>query len=183
MRDRFVNGLLGLALGDAIGAPYEGLPAEYILHELGPTPQLVAQAPTRTLHYTDDTEMTLGVAETLIAHGRIDEDALVEAFARNYHANRGYGQGARRVIEAMIDGNDWRTLAATFFPGGSLGDDVDTLAAMTGALVGAAGGALPQPHLDALENGPRGRDYLCGLGEQLHAHWLADRSPHDSQEP
>jgi poly(ADP-ribose) glycohydrolase ARH3 len=59
----------------------------------------------------------------------------------------------------------------------ALGDDVDTLAAMTGALVGAAGGELPQPHRDALENGPRGRDYLCRLGEQLHARWVADRAP------
>lgn len=47
----------------------------------------------------------------------------------------------------------------------SLGGDTDTIGAMTGALAGAFWGmaSLPQLWLDALENGPMGRDYAISL--------------------
>lgn len=47
----------------------------------------------------------------------------------------------------------------------SLGGDTDTIGAMTGALAGAYWGleGLPRPWLEALENGPQGRDYALEL--------------------
>ena len=112
---------MGLAVGDATGAPYEGLFADMIFR-MGPARSLVETPSKETRHYTDDTQMAIGVAETLIECGEINETVLCAAFAKNYDPARGYGQGARRVIEAMIAGEDWRELAATLFPGGSLGN-------------------------------------------------------------
>ena len=120
--DRFAGCLLGLAVGDALGAPYEGLTHADIFFRFGLPNGLVKNPSGDTLFYTDDTEMMIGVAETLAECGRIEEDRLVRAFAENYHPERGYGQGARRIIEAMKKGKDYRTLAANFFPGGSFGN-------------------------------------------------------------
>ncbi len=122
LRDRFLGSLLGLAVGDSLGAPYEGLPATDIFHQFGP-PDVVASNPSgETLYYTDDTQMMIGVAETLIDHGRIEQATLAQAFAANYHPDRGYGKGTRRIIETIRAGGDWRTEAETIFPGGSLGN-------------------------------------------------------------
>ena len=122
LADRFAGCLLGLAVGDALGAPYEGLPCREIYFRFG-TPDTIVKNPSGdTLYYTDDTEMMIGVAETLAECGTIDEDRLVRAFAENYHPERGYGQGARKIIERMCRGKDWRTLAQTIFPGGSFGN-------------------------------------------------------------
>src|SRR5882757_8224521 len=99
--DRFAGCLLGLAVGDAVGAPYEGLTHADIFFQFGTPDKLVKNPFGGTLFYTDDTEMMIGVAETLAECGRIDETRLCRAFAENYHPERGYGQGARRILEAM----------------------------------------------------------------------------------
>ncbi len=120
-RDQFLGCLLGKAVADALGAPYEGLPPDLVF-KMGPGDKIVRHASGDTLYYTDDTQMAIGVAETLVEFGRIDEEGLRKAFAENYDPNRGYGQGARRIIEAFRDGGDGRELARTLFPGGSLGN-------------------------------------------------------------
>jgi poly(ADP-ribose) glycohydrolase ARH3 len=54
-----------------------------------------------------------------------------------------------------------------------LGGDADTIGAMTGAIVGAYHGAsaIPERWLAALENGPKGRDYVRDLADRLFATW------------
>ncbi len=133
-REQFAGCLLGLAVGDAIGAPFEGLSADNIFWGYGSLGELIANRDNDPLIYTDDTEMMIGVAETLVEEGRIVEDALVRAFAANYHPERGYGQGARLVLAAMVEGRDWRGIARTHLPGGSFGNG----AAMRVAPVGLA---------------------------------------------
>src|SRR5262249_19566628 len=68
------------------------------------------------------TQMAIGVAETLIGHGEIIEARLCEAFVANYVPSRGYGRGARSVLEAMEEGRDYREVAEQYFPGGSYGN-------------------------------------------------------------
>jgi poly(ADP-ribose) glycohydrolase ARH3 len=126
--------MLGLAAGDGLGAPYEGLTAPDIFRQFGP-PDLVASNPDgETLYYTDDTEMMIGVAETLVEHGRIELAPLAQAFAANYHPDRGYGKGARQIIETVQSGGDWRAVAQTVFPGGSLGNGAAMRVAPVGLL-------------------------------------------------
>jgi len=120
--ERFRGCLLGLAVGDALGAPFEGLPPEAIYYEFGLGHQFVDKPPFDELTYTDDTQMMIGVAEALLAEGFADGDALALAFAENFDAGRGYGRGARRLIELMACGGDWRELSRSIFPGGSLGN-------------------------------------------------------------
>jgi len=51
----------------------------------------------------------------------------------------------------------------------SLGGDTDTIGAMTGAIAGALHGveAIPAEWYDALENSPKGRDYVGALASRL----------------
>ncbi len=60
-----------------------------------------------------------------------------------------------------------------------LGDDTDTLAAMSGALVGAHLGvaAIPPRLLDRLEDGAKGRSHIGQLAALLHERHLALRGP------
>jgi poly(ADP-ribose) glycohydrolase ARH3 len=134
LNDRFTGCLLGLAVGDALGGCFEGQTAEFIAGRY-PTPQaFVATPPKERLYYTDDTQMAIGVAEALVADGEIVETTLCRCFAANYVPSRGYGWGARMVLEAMEEGRDYRTVAASHFPGGSFGNG----AAMRVAPVGLA---------------------------------------------
>jgi poly(ADP-ribose) glycohydrolase ARH3 len=132
--EQFAGCLLGLAVGDAVGAPFEGLSADNLFWGYGQAADLVAAADQGPLFYTDDTEMMVGVAETLAECGQVLEEPLCRAFAANYHPERGYGRGARLVIEAMAEGRDWRSVAAGHFPGGSYGNGAAMRVAPVGLL-------------------------------------------------
>jgi poly(ADP-ribose) glycohydrolase ARH3 len=121
LREGFRGCLLGLALGDALGGRFEAQSAEAIRQRF-PTVAELFDYPSDELWYTDDTQMALGVAETLIAHGEIIESELCKAFVTNYVPSRGYGRGARAVLEAMEEGRDHNAVAERYFPGGSFGN-------------------------------------------------------------
>jgi poly(ADP-ribose) glycohydrolase ARH3 len=89
LKDRFSGCLLGLAVGDALGAPFEGQSAEYIAQHYRKAEDLINHPPPGELCYTDDTQMAIGVAETLITCGCIEEHELCGRFAANYVPQRG----------------------------------------------------------------------------------------------
>lgn len=120
--DQFTGVVLGLALGDALGAGWEGLTPD-LIYEMGPAVKIVAHESGDTLYYTDDTQMTIGVVEALLESGEIEKHRLAAKFALFYDPNRGYGQGARQIINAIGAGDDWEQVAANVFQGkGSLGN-------------------------------------------------------------
>lgn len=113
---RFVGGLLGLALGDAQGAPYEGgWPERALWRWIGRT-----QAGRR--RWTDDTQMALDLAETLIARGEVDQDDLATRFARSYQWDRGYGPGAAKLLKRIRAGATWQEANRSVYPSGSWGN-------------------------------------------------------------
>jgi poly(ADP-ribose) glycohydrolase ARH3 len=122
VESRFEGCLLGLAIGDALGAHFEGKLAEDIARQYRTTQDLIETPPPGELWYTDDTQMAIGVAESLVKCRRINERELCKRFAANYLPQRGYGAGAKVVLEAMVEGRDHKSLAANHFPGGSFGN-------------------------------------------------------------
>lgn len=132
--ERFAGALLGLAVGDALGAPYEGLTAADVFFMFGSAASLTSNPSGDELRYTDDTEMAIAVAEALADDGEIRAARLVRAFAENYHEERGYGEGARKVLDAMCAGGDHATVAANLFPGGSFGNGAAMRVAPVGLL-------------------------------------------------
>src|SRR5262245_57837513 len=103
LRERFEGCLLGLAVGDALGGKFEAQSADAIRARFPTADDLIAY-PQEAIWYTDDTQMTIGVGEAIIERGQIVEEALCRAFVANYVPSRGYGRGARAVLEAMEAG-------------------------------------------------------------------------------
>jgi poly(ADP-ribose) glycohydrolase ARH3 len=134
LRHRFHGCLLGQAVGDALGAPFEGLPADYVYWALGPVHELIQRPSSEPLRYTDDTQMLIGAAEALVSDGEIRQEHLLARFVANYEPERGYGRGARRIIELAGAGGDWQDLAETVFPGGSFGNGAAMRVAPVGLL-------------------------------------------------
>lgn len=89
--DRSVGALLGLAVGDALGAPFEGL-------ERDSYPRVTDYA-AGGMHnidpgaWTDDTAMAICLAESLLARGSLDEQDLLERFLRWYRAGENSAGG------------------------------------------------------------------------------------------
>lgn len=121
LKERFEGCLLGLAVGDALGGKFEAQSGDAIRGRFASAERLIAY-PQEGIWYTDDTQMTIAVGEALIERGEIIEEVLCSAFVANYVPSRGYGRGARAVLEAMEEGGDYRQVAEEHFPGGSFGN-------------------------------------------------------------
>lgn len=133
LKDRFEGCLLGLAVGDALGGRFEAQSAEAIRTRFPTTEKLIAY-PQDEIWYTDDTQMAIGLAEALVERGEVVEEVLCRAFVSNYVPSRGYGRGARAVLDAMEDGHDYRQVAEEHFPGGSFGNGAAMRVAPVGLL-------------------------------------------------
>lgn len=114
--DQFQGCLLGLALGDAMGAPHEGGPLERLLWKL------IGRDAKGKMRWTDDTQMSLDVAESLLACNGIDADDMARRFARSYHWSRGYGPGTARLLKRVAGGADWQGASRSVYPDGSFGN-------------------------------------------------------------
>jgi poly(ADP-ribose) glycohydrolase ARH3 len=133
LKDRFAGCLFGLAVGDALGGKFEAQSAEAIRSRF-PTGEQLIGYPQEEIWYTDDTQMAIGVTEALIERGEIIEEVLCRAFVANYVPSRGYGRGARAVLDAMEEGRDYRQVAEEHFPGGSFGNGAAMRVAPVGLL-------------------------------------------------
>jgi poly(ADP-ribose) glycohydrolase ARH3 len=131
--DKIFGTLLGLVLGDAIGARFEGLPPEQLHESYRDKWAAFDYSMQRdSLRYTDDGQMALVLAEYLSENARIIPNDLMRCFVQSYESWRGYGRGARALIEAFRDDADYEFMAEHLFPGGSLGNG----AAMRSAPIG-----------------------------------------------
>ncbi len=113
--DRIVGSVLGLALGDAFGAPYEGGVLERLLWAVIGTTK-------GKRRWTDDTQMTLDVVASLIEHGRVDQDDLAHRFAGSYRWSRGYGPAAARILKRIRRGQPWEAASRSVYREGSFGN-------------------------------------------------------------
>ena len=104
-KDRFIGALLGTFAGDALGSPYEGwnAPAQSIKMTSG--------------IYTDDTQMMIGIAESLVACGGFDGQDMARRFLENFDPMRGYGSGAFRVMDRLAAGQAWDQAGTLLFRG------------------------------------------------------------------
>jgi poly(ADP-ribose) glycohydrolase ARH3 len=130
--DRIAGSLLGLAIGDAFGAPYEGGPLERGVWAL-----IGRRGGKR--RWSDDTQMTIDVVQSLLDVGRVDQDDLAQRFARSYRWSRGYGPGAAKLLRQIRRGQPWRSANRSVFSDGSLGNGGAMRAPAMGLYYAAAG--------------------------------------------
>ena len=138
---KFQGALIGAALGDAIGEQaFNALEREALLMRI---------EETELLRYTDDTVMTLALAELLIQTGEVDPQLLGSTLHAHYREEpwRGYGPGPREIFTLVEEeGIGYREAAQRLHGGeGSFGNG----AAMRVAPVGLYFHALPPEALCA----------------------------------
>lgn len=130
LTSKFLGGMVGSALGDAIGELAFGM------SEPAPLRQIVAD--TDPLVWTDDTAMAIGIAESLVELGHLDPQAIGCRFHENYLHEpwRGYASGPPYIFRAVGEEDiPYVEAARRLFGGqGSLGNG----AAMRIAPVGLA---------------------------------------------
>lgn len=85
--------------GDSFGLPFEGC---WDVTD----PQFIANVKRRAAHpsmwgYSDDTETTIGVAESIIRMGCVDALDLLRTLAANYDPARGYGKGMKLIFREV----------------------------------------------------------------------------------
>lgn len=107
---------MGLALGDAMGAPFEGGPLERLAWRFMGTTR------TGEMRWTDDTQMSLDLAESLLEHRALVLDDVAQRFARSYRWSRGYGPGAAKLLRRIRSGQPWREARRSVFADGSFGN-------------------------------------------------------------
>lgn len=106
--------LLGLACGDALGRPVEGWPRSRIAEEFGRLTEMQARGrhglPAGEI--TDDTELSLCLARSLVEVEDFDADDAAERFATWFEGDpTGIGGLTRRVLSRVSTGDPWRTAA------------------------------------------------------------------------
>jgi poly(ADP-ribose) glycohydrolase ARH3 len=118
LRDKFLGAMLGTAMGDALGASREG-------HGLVSDARIGGLIEgSYSLHYTDDTHMTLGVAQSLVECSGFDEAHMLQRFIDNYDQEpwRGYGPGPPRVFRMVKQGVPCTEASRSLYDGGSFGN-------------------------------------------------------------
>ena len=137
-QQRISGCLLGLALGDALGAPHEGGPLERGLW------RLLGRTREGLKRYTDDTQMSMDLADSLVACGRFDPNDIAKRFAHGYRWSRGYGPGAAKVLKKVRSGMPWEQASRAVYKQGSWGNG-GAMRAPVAALFHAARADAPVP--------------------------------------
>lgn len=107
--------MLGTFVGDAIGMPFEGSPPRSF------TPPLeMRDARLGRGTYTDDTEMMIALAESLLRNDIVEPADLRSSFLQAHDPRRGYGAGTEQVFRLWREGSE--DAASRIFAGGSFGN-------------------------------------------------------------
>lgn len=126
---RICGAVLAAALGDAFGAPYEGGMVERLVW-------LVLGRSRGKRRWTDDTQMSVDVIESLLACHKVDQDDLAQRFASSYRWSRGYGPGAAKLLRRIRKGEHWSIENQAVYGNGSLGNGGAMRAAPVGLFYG-----------------------------------------------
>jgi poly(ADP-ribose) glycohydrolase ARH3 len=121
---KFIGSLIGTAVGDSLGARLEGA-SEF--------PEVLELAP----RYTDDTVMTLGVAESLIQCKGFDYWDMAKRFLTDYEQEpwRRYGEVSPRIFRMLRSGRmGFGMLDRDIYPEGSYGNGAAMRVAPVGLL-------------------------------------------------
>ena len=154
LRSKFLGALVGTGVGDSLGAGFEGW-GRVALKEVEQAAEI-----RKTLTYTDDTHMMIGIAESLIKSKGFNAEDMAYTFASNYELEpwRGYGPAPPYIFRLIRDGLDWGQAAERFYDGGSYGNG----SAMRIAPIGV----FYHDNLTLL------RDVACESSRITHAHTL-----------
>ena len=111
--DRFRGSAMGTFVGDALGRVVEGWPAHAIRRSFGILEEMVDGI------YTDDTEMMMGIMESLCEVEGFDPSLTARKFLRNFNPTRGYGGRIYGVMDRLRKGVPWNEVGTDSWGNGS----------------------------------------------------------------
>jgi ADP-ribosylglycohydrolase len=118
LADRCVGSLVAGAIGDGLGGPVERLSAAEVRARY--VPDGVTDLPPEGARWSDDTQLTVVVAQSLIASaGRFDPADFVARLVEWLPTGRGIGSATRRAVEALATGEPWESVGPKFDSSGN----------------------------------------------------------------
>jgi|UniRef100_A0A7C1XDC9 ADP-ribosyl-[dinitrogen reductase] hydrolase len=111
LRDRFRGCLLGLAVGDALGATVEFMSSAEIQQRFGVHRDIIGGGWLRLKpgEHTDDTDMTLCVARSIVACGRVEPADIAQRFVAWLATGpKDVGGTVRQALDLIAHGVTWR---------------------------------------------------------------------------
>jgi ADP-ribosyl-[dinitrogen reductase] hydrolase len=118
VRDRFHGCLLGLAVGDALGATVEHLERAEIQFRFGLHTEIVGEGwlGLEPGEVTDDTEMALCIARSLVAQGRVDPEDIARRFVAWFLTGpKDVGNTVAASLLGIIRGEPWEEAASRVY--------------------------------------------------------------------
>jgi len=116
LQDKFRGAILGCFLGDAFGSGFEGMDPARAQFHMGNLSKKSVRS------YTDDTDMTLALAESIIRCGKVDPEDIANQFRLSCDLTRGYSSGTIRAVLALRAGLKWHQVGRIVFENGSFGN-------------------------------------------------------------
>ncbi len=110
LRDRYRGCLLGLAVGDALGAPLEFLERDEIAARYGVVRDMLGGGwlDTERGEWTDDTQMALAIAQSIARVGSIEPSDIAVLFVEWFKSlPKDVGNTTRRSLQHLADGVPW----------------------------------------------------------------------------
>lgn len=153
-----------------MGMPFEGWSNERLERMFGVVDSM-HEARLGKGTYTDDTEMMIGVAESLVEYPDFNGEDMAQRFLKNMHRERGYGAGTIRALSMIKQGIPWNEAGQRVFKDGSFGNG----AAMRIAPIGVFYAREPQKLKEvALQSSQITHAHPLGkTGALLQAHAIA----------
>ncbi|MBN2344565.1 MAG: ADP-ribosylglycohydrolase family protein [Deltaproteobacteria bacterium] len=113
--DNILGAIFASAAGDALGAAYEGGILEKAAWKVLGTRH-------GKYRWTDDTQMSIDIMESLMSCRAVSQDDIARRFAASYDATLGYGPGAARILKKIQSGTHWSEATRLVYPDGSFGN-------------------------------------------------------------
>jgi ADP-ribosyl-[dinitrogen reductase] hydrolase len=114
LRDKFVGCLLGCAVGDALGAPFEGLWAHSVPDESTLLREFAEFEGYPSGQFTNDTQLTVATARSIVATGGVSPDHIARSIAGLFKRQEVIGPGGACMAAALtfLRTRDWTTCGA-----------------------------------------------------------------------
>ncbi len=143
--------LLGLAVGDALGAPLEGAQPERARTAVEAGLEMAGGRSWAAGEWTDDTALALALAESIAANGLLDTADVAARYIEWAQVGKGIGNTTAAALRGAKDGADARRRAEAFHEatGRSAGNGTVMRAAPIGLVAPTVTAAAEAAHEDA----------------------------------
>ncbi len=115
LKDRYRGCMLGLAVGDALGAPLEFLERDEIAERHGVLREMIGGGwlETEPGEWTDDTQMALAIARSIVRSGGIEPADVATLFVEWFSSlPKDVGNTTSRSLQHLVDGVPWNEAGA-----------------------------------------------------------------------